>query len=44
MIKHIIARDTVDEVMLATQRTRHADERRAITMLKEYREMQELLA
>lgn len=44
MIKHIIARDTVDEVMLQTQRMRHADERRAIKLLKEYREVQELLA
>ena len=44
MIKHIIARDTVDEVMLMTQRVRHADERRAIKLLKEYREVQELLA
>lgn len=43
MIKHIIARDTVDEVMLQTQRMRHADERRAIKLLKEYREVQELL-
>lgn len=44
MIKHIIARDTVDEVMLQTQRMRHVDERRAIKLLKEYREVQELLA
>ena len=44
MIKHLIMRNTVDEVMLATQRMRHADERRAIRLLKEYREVQELLA
>lgn len=43
MYKHIIARDTVDEVMLATQQMRHTDERRVIKMLKEYREVQELL-
>jgi len=43
MIKHLITRDTVDEVMLMTQRMRHADERRAIRLLKEYREVQELL-
>lgn len=43
MVKHIITRDTVDEVMLQTQRMRHADERRAIKLLKEYREVQELL-
>ena len=44
MVKHIIARDTVDEVMLQTQRVRHADERAVFKMLKEYREVQELLA
>lgn len=44
MVKHIVARDTVDEVMLQTQRVRHADERAVFKMLKEYREVQELLA
>lgn len=43
MYKHIIARDTVDEVMLATQQSRHTDERRVIKMLKEYRDVQEIL-
>lgn len=43
MVKHIIARDTVDEIMLATQRARHADERAVFKMLKEYRDVQELL-
>lgn len=43
MYKHIIANNTVDEVMLAVQQTRHADERRMIKMLKEYRDTQELL-
>jgi SNF2 family DNA or RNA helicase len=43
MVKHIIARDTVDEVMLQTQRARHADERAVFKMLKEYRDVQELL-
>jgi SNF2 family DNA or RNA helicase len=44
MVKHIIARDTVDEVMLATQRQRHVDERRMITLLRDYRDVQEILA
>ena len=44
MVKHIICRDTVDEVMLAAQRTKHADERRHITMLRDFHEVQELLA
>lgn len=44
MIKHIIARDTVDEVMLANQRMRHSDERRAMKLLRDYRAVQELLA
>lgn len=43
MVKHIIARDTVDEVMLNVQRMRHADERAVFKRLKEYREVQELL-
>lgn len=44
MVKHIIARGTVDEVMLQTQRMRHADERAVFKLLKEYRDVQELLA
>ena len=44
MIKHILARDTVDEVMLATQQRRYTDERRIVGLLKEYRQVQELLA
>lgn len=43
MIKHIIARNTVDEVMLATQRMRHADERKVIKLLLDYRDVQEIL-
>lgn len=43
MIKHIIARNTVDEVMLATQRMRHADERKVIKLLRDYRDVQEIL-
>lgn len=42
--KYIVARDTVDEVMVATQAQRHHDERRFIRMLKEYRDVQEILA
>lgn len=44
MIKHILARDTVDEVMLATQQRRYTDERRIVGLLKEYHHVQELLA
>jgi SNF2 family DNA or RNA helicase len=44
MVKHIIARDTVDEAMLATQRTRHADERRMMKLLQDYRDIKEMLA
>jgi len=44
MVKHIIARDTVDEVMLARQRLRHDDERRAMKLLQDYRDVKELLA
>lgn len=44
MYKYIVARDTVDELMMATQHTRFNDERRFIRMLKEQREIQELLA
>lgn len=44
MVKHILARDTVDEVMLATQRMRYTDERRIVGLLKDYRKVQELLA
>lgn len=44
MVKHLLARDTVDEVMLATQRMRHADERQAMKMLHDYRTVKELLA
>lgn len=44
LVKHLIARDTVDEVMLQTQRMRHADERAVFKLLKEYRDVQELLA
>lgn len=44
MIKHIIARNTVDEVMLANQRMRHSDERRAMKLLRDYHDVKELLA
>ena len=40
---HILARDTVDDVMLAVQRSRHCDERRAIKLLKDFQEMREVL-
>lgn len=43
MVKHIVARDTVDEVMLQTQRMRHANERAVIKMLRDYRDVQEIL-
>lgn len=43
MIKHIVARNTVDEVLLATQRQRLEDERRIIKLLKDYRDVNELL-
>lgn len=43
MIKHILARDTVDEVMLATQQRRFTDERRVLSLLLDYRRGQELL-
>lgn len=43
LYKHILARNTVDEVMMSVQQMRHADERRAIKLLKEYREVRELL-
>jgi SNF2 family DNA or RNA helicase len=42
--KYILARDTVDEVMLATQHTRQTDERRIIKLLRDYRDVKELLA
>jgi SNF2 family DNA or RNA helicase len=42
--KYILARDTVDEVMLATQHTRHTDERRIIKMLRDYRDVKDILA
>lgn len=44
MIKHIIARNTVDEVMLQTQRMRHTNERHMIKLLRDYRDIQELLS
>ena len=43
MVKHILTRDTVDEAMLLTQQMRHDDERRAINILKEYRDIQDAL-
>lgn len=43
MVKHIVARDTVDEVMLQTQRMRHVNERAVIKMLRDYRDVQEIL-
>lgn len=42
--KYILTRDTVDEVMQATQKMRHATERGFIKLLKDYRDIQELLA
>jgi SNF2 family DNA or RNA helicase len=44
MVKHILARGTVDEVMLATQRMRHVDERRMMKLLQDYRDVKEILA
>lgn len=44
MYKYLVARNTVDEVMLATQRTRFTDERRFIKLLKDYHEVQDILA
>jgi SNF2 family DNA or RNA helicase len=44
MVKHILARGTVDEVMLATQRMRHVDERRMMKLLQDYRDIKEILA
>lgn len=41
--KYIVCRGTVDEVMIATQRQRHHNERAYVRMLKEYREVRELL-
>lgn len=41
--KYILARDTVDEVMLATQHARHTDERRIIKLLRDYRDVKEIL-
>lgn len=43
MIKHILARDTVDEVMLLAQHTRHVTERGIINILKDYHDVKELL-
>lgn len=42
--KYIIARDTVDEVMLAVQRAREVSERRYIKMLRDYHDVKERLA
>jgi SNF2 family DNA or RNA helicase len=42
--KYILTRDTVDEVMLATQKSRHTDERKIITMLRDYRDVKDILA
>lgn len=44
MYKYIVCRDTVDEVMLMTQQARQADERRFIKLLKDYRDVREILA
>ena len=42
--RYILARRTVDEVMLATQKERHSNERRAIKLLRDYRDIKEILA
>jgi hypothetical protein len=42
--KYIVCRGTVDEVMIATQRQRHHNERTYVRMLKEYREVRELMS
>jgi SNF2 family DNA or RNA helicase len=44
MYKYIVARDTVDELMLMTQRSRYEDERRYIKLLRDYRDIQDILA
>lgn len=41
--KHILARDTVDEALLAAQKRKFDNERGFIKCLKEYREIKELL-
>lgn len=42
-VHHIVARATVDEVMLRTQRTRLTDERRIVKLLRDYRAIKEAL-
>lgn len=42
--KYIAARNTVDEAMLETQRVRHVNERRMIRILRDYRDVREILA
>ncbi len=44
LYKYLVARGTVDEAMLATQVRRFTQERDMLRMLKEYREVRELLA
>lgn len=41
--KYILARNTVDEAMMAVQRARHANERRYMRILQDYRAVKELL-
>lgn len=43
LVKHILARDTVDEALLASQRMRYDEERGFVSALKEYRDMREML-
>lgn len=43
LVKHILARDTVDEALLASQVRKFDDERSFVKAIKEYREVQEML-
>jgi SNF2 family DNA or RNA helicase len=43
LVKHILARDTVDEALLAAQVRKFDDERGFVRALKEYREVREML-
>lgn len=43
LVKHIVARDTVDEALLASQRRKFDDERGFIASLHDYRQIKEML-
>jgi SNF2 family DNA or RNA helicase len=44
MVSHILARDTVDELILLAQQRKYNNERHMIKLLKDYRDMMELLS